>query len=193
MQPGLTDREFYWVAKDVWGDLTLIEKSLPMQRQYVPENRKKQGTIAIETEIPADVFSFSLAIDDENGNRVRNIIGGESPELYTTEILPNGKRKICVMWDGKDHNNQYVNPGKYKVRGLFLDKELEGRYEMGFYNPGTPPWATLDGTGDWGADHYPIRKVVSSGEQIILVSVIAEGVSATFAVNLIGLKIWGEI
>lgn len=193
MQPGLTDREFYWVAKDVWGDLTLIEKSLPMQRQYVPENRKKQGTIAIETEIPADVFSFTLAIDDENGNRVRNIIGGESPELYTTEILPNGKRKICVMWDGKDHNNQYVNPGKYKVGGLFLDKELEGRYEMGFYNPGTPPWATLDGTGDWGADHYPIRKVVSSGEQIILVSDFAEGGTATFAVNLNGQKIWGEI
>lgn len=64
---------------------------------------------------------------------------------------------------------------------------------MGFYNPGTPPWATLDGTGDWGADHYPIRKVVSSGEQMILVSDFAEGGTATFAVNLNGQKIWGEI
>ena len=193
MQPGLTDREFYWTAKDAWGDLTLIGGSVPEQRKYVPESRKKQGTIAIETEIPADVFSFTLAIDDENGNRVRNLIGGESPELYTTEILPGGKRKICVMWDGKDHYNQYVNPGKYTVRGLYLDKELTGQYEMSFYNPGTPPWATLDGTGDWGADHYPIRKVVSSGERMILVSNFAEGGTATFAVNLNGKKLWGEI
>lgn len=193
MQPGLTDREFYWVAKDVWGDLTLSEKSVPMQRRYVPKSRKKEGTIAVETEVPMDVVSFTLAIDDENGNRIRNLVGGESPELYTTEILPNGKRKIGVMWDGKDHNNQYVNPGKYKVRGLFLDKELKGQYEMGFYNPGTPPWATLEGTGDWGADHYPIRKVISSGEHMILVSDFAEGGTATFAVNLKGQKMWGEI
>lgn len=193
MQPGLTDREFYWVAKDVWGDLVFNEKSLPVQRRYVPENRKKEGTIAIETEIPQNAFSFTIAIDDENGNRIRNLVGGESPELYTTEILSNGNRKIRVMWDGKDHNNQYVNPGKYKVRGLYLDRELTGHYEMSFYNPGTPPWATLDGTGDWGADHYPIRKVIPSDERMILVSDFAEGGTATFAVNLEGRKLWGEV
>lgn len=193
MQPGLTDREFYWVAKDVWGDLTLKGESLSVRRRYVPKNRKKEGSIAIETEIPRNAVSFTLAIDDENGSRIRNLVGCESPELYTTEILPNGKRKICVMWDGKDDNNQYVNVGEYKVKGLYLDDELKGWYEMSFYNPGTPPWATLDGTGDWGADHSPIRKVISSGEKIILVSDFAEGGTATFAVNLKGQKVWGEI
>ncbi|WP_148480447.1 hypothetical protein [Parabacteroides johnsonii] len=192
MQPGKTDREFYWVATDVWGDMTLSDQPLPVRRKYIPQNAKKQGSIAIETEIPEEAVSFTLAIDDEHGNRIRNLIGGESPILYTVGKPKNQKRHIRVMWDGKDDNDNLVNPGRYKVRGLFLKKELNGQYEMSFYNPGTLPWATLDGTGDWGADHSSVHQVISSGNRMILVSDFAEGGTATFAVDLEGQKIWGE-
>jgi len=192
MQSGKTDREFYWTAKDIWGSLTLSETTLPMIRRYIPKDSKKQGSIAIETEIPEKASTFTLVIDDQKGNRIRNLVGGESPDLYTVGKVKEGKRKISVMWDGKDEHDNLVNAGTYTVRGLFLKDELNGQYEMSFYNPGTPPWATMDGTGDWGADHNPIHQVISSGDKMILVSGFAEGGTATFAVNTDGRKIWGE-
>lgn len=192
MQPGKTDREFYWVSNDIWGELTLSGKSLTDRREYIPKDGKKKGSIAIETIISAKASSFTLVVDDENGKRIRNLVGGESPAVYAVGEPIDGKQKIRVMWDGKDDMEHIVNPGNYKIRGLYLNNELNGKYEMSFYNPGTPPWGTMDGKGDWGADHYPVHKVISTGNQIILVSDFAEGGTATFAVGLDGRKIWGE-
>ncbi len=193
MQPGVLTREFYWDAKNAWGDLTLIDRSVEKMRRYVPDTAVAVGTIPIDVEVPASASFFTVAIDDAQGNRVRNLVGGADPEQYAVGEPKNGIRKLRVMWDGLDDLGAVAAPGTFTVRGLVLDGGLQGKYEQCFYNPGTPPWATGDGRGGWGADHTPVKTVLASGDRVILVCGFAEGGSGTFAIGSEGRKIWGEV
>src|SRR5262249_7737472 len=100
----------------------------------------------------------TLVIEDEAGNRIRNLVGEVS--------LPAGEN--VVWWDGFDEgarNEQgdlirhRVAPGKYRVRGL-VHRGIHLRYEFPLYGPGDPPWKTKDGKGGWLADHSPPADVL---------------------------------
>jgi hypothetical protein len=105
----------------------------------------------------------TLAIDDANGIRVRNLVG-ETP-------FPAGES--TVWWDGLDDLGrdvqaaahglysipaQFVKPGAYTVRGL-TRKQIDLRFEFSIYNAGNPAWTTEDGTGGWTTNHTPPRCV----------------------------------
>src|SRR5690606_38766639 len=96
-----------------------------------------------------------------------------------------------VPWDGLDDHGQVVPAGAYRVRGL-THEGLGARYEMSFYNPGTPPWQTTDGSGAWGADHNPPRHVAAAGDWMIIGWEFAEGGSGIIGVDPAGRKRWGE-
>jgi hypothetical protein len=191
MQPGFTSREFYWTAKNAWGDLTTVAESIKEPRQYVEGSLKPQGTIAVRAQVPADAATFSVVIDDVQGNRVRNLAGGYGVADFT--VAKEGKTAtVEVMWDGLDEAGKLVPPGNYQVRGL-TQGGINGYYEMSFYNPGTPPWQTGDKRGAWGADHTSPRLVARSGENVIVTCDFAEGGYGTFAVKPDGTKAWSEI
>jgi len=106
--------------------------------------------IRFRLEQPARV---TLVIEDERGNRVRNLVA------ETT--FPAGDNTI--YWDGYDDGERgekgeltrrRVTPGTYAVRGLTHDG-IRTIYETTVYNPGAPPWATKDRAGGWLADHSP--------------------------------------
>ncbi len=191
MQPGATSREFYWTAKNSWGDLTTVAASLKEPRRYVEGSLMPQGTIAIRAQVPATAATFTVVIDDLQGNRVRNLAGGIGVADCT--VAKDGDlATVEVKWDGLDEQGKLVEPGRYRVHGLTQDG-LNGYYEMSFYNPGTPPWQTADKRGAWGADHNAPRLVARSGDNVIITCNFAEGGYGTFAVKPDGSKAWSEI
>jgi len=199
LQPGKTSREFFWTARDDWGDFKLVDKNHVAVRQYVDDSSRLAGAMPIRFELPVDAQRVSLAIDDASGQRVRNI-GGLDPADYT--VSSNDKtRTIEVPWDGLTDSRtldgptpalgNLVPPSSYRVRALY-HTGLHAKYEMCFYNPGTPPWQTMDGHGTWGADHTPPLRVAKAGDGMILSWQFAEGGSGTIGLDNAGKKIWGE-
>ena len=100
----------------------------------------------------------TVVIEDEAGNRVRNLIA-ETP-LAAGDNL--------VYWDGYDDGSRNENgdlvrrrvpPGTYRLRGL-THGGVRMLYETTVDNPGSPPWATKDGSGGWLADHSPPADVL---------------------------------
>ena len=107
----------------------------------------------------------TLVIDNDKGIRVRNLIA----ETW----YPAGDN--TVYWDGLDdwgrdrdaarHGiyhvpGRFVEPGKYRVRGLVRDS-IKPFYEFATYSTGNPPWRTPeDHTGAWLANHTPPKAAV---------------------------------
>ncbi len=190
MQPGKTSREFFWSAKDVWGDIELIGSSVKEPRKYVVAGAKLPGSIPVFAEVPSDAKFFSLVIEDLDGKRIRNLAGEFEVADYAVSEA-NGKSRIKVMWDGLDDNGKLAAPGAYKVRGL-TQKGLRSSYEMCFYNPGTPPWDTADGKGGWGADHSLPEALARSGKNMVIACGFVEGGFGIWALGPDGKKIWSE-
>lgn len=190
MQPGATSREFFWTARNSWGDLKLIGENNIKTRQYISDEAKVEGTLPIRITIPKSAARFTLAINDANGKRVRNLAGDMSPEDYTVATTDT-MRTVEVKWDLLDDKGTMVKPGNYQVLGLTQDG-LNAQYEMCFYNPGTPPWETRAGNGAWGADHCAPLRAAQAGDWMILSWQFAEGGSGIIGVGPDGLKKWGE-
>jgi len=202
MQPGVTSREFYWTAKHAWGDATLVGKGNVEVRKYIAAGAKLEGLVPIRLRLPKDAARFSIAIDDTRGKRIR-CMGGLDPADYT--VATSGDEvTVEVPWDGTadktykgDHRAGFkgegalVDVGTYDVHGLY-HKGLGSEYEMCFYNPGTPPWKTGDGSGAWGADHCPPLRVARSGDWMIVTWAFAEGGTGIIGVDEKGQKRWGE-
>lgn len=190
MQPGVTSREFYWTNWKAWGDAELMAKGNVEPRRYKSEESLLKGTIPVRVEIPKDAKNFSIVINDENGQRIRNLAGSFDPEEYVLKDKGNS-RVVEVLWDGLDDNKKLVKPGKYQVKGL-SHQGIDAVYEMCFYNPGTPPWAVPSGKGSWGSDHNDPVRVARAGDFMIVSWPGAEGGSGIIGVGPDGLKQWGE-
>ena len=190
MQPGKTSREFYWTAFDSWGDVTLAEGSVE-PRKYVEGSLKPLGTIPLRMKVPADAKFFTVAVDSMDGKRIRNVAGGCRVEDFAVETA-DGMATVEVMWDGLTEDGDLVPAGEYRLVGL-SSGALDGYYEMSFYNPGTPPWQTMDKTGAWGADHTIPHLVARSGDNIVICCSFAEGGYGTFVVKPDGTKAWSEV
>ena len=137
----------------------------------------------------------TLVIDDDAGNRVRNLVS-ETP-------FPAGEN--TVWWDGLDESGEadmsprgyykivgkLVGPGTYTVRGLFR-KDLPLHYEFPIYNPGTPPWIAQDVPGSgWLADHSPPSEALfmpGPEPRVLIGSYVVEGGSSLAWLDLDGRK-----
>lgn len=190
MQPGQTSREFFWSATKSWGDAVLLAKGGLEPRRYVSDERRVEGLFKFRAELAKTATRMTLVVEDEQGRRVRNLAGDLLPEDYTVEETDK-TRTVEVGWDGLDDARKRVAPGRYRARGLAHDG-LGAEYEMCFYNPGTPPWDTVQGNGAWGADHSAPLRVARSGDWMIVSWAFAEGGSGIIGIGPDGLKRWGE-
>lgn len=190
MQPGATSREFFWNAVKSWGDATLLPKGGLEPRRYVSDERRVEGTIPFRFDLPKEAARVTLVVEDERGNRVRNLAGDLLPEEYAVADADTG-RTVEIAWDGLDDNGKLVAPGRYRARGLH-HKGLGAEYEQCFYNPGTPPWPTTDGRGGWGADHSRPSRVARAGDWMVVAWDFAEGGSGIVGLDAQGAKRWGE-
>ena len=142
---GATSREFFWTAKDAWGDVILEPKgklSLPTPPwEKAIEGEKPEGSIEIAYRLPKDA-RVTLAIDDASGRRVRNLLAAAERK----------KGRNVDLWDGLDDQGSVVKPGVYTVKGLYHDG-LHVKYATSFASPGRPGWQTADGRGAYYGDH----------------------------------------
>jgi len=190
MQPGQTSREFFWSAINSWGDIKLLAKGNIPLREYVSEDSKIAGTIPVRAEIPKAAARFTIALNDADGQRIRNLAADCLPEDYSVEVKGD-TRIVEVMWDGLDDWGKLVEPGSYSAIGL-SHRGLGAEYDMTYYNPGKPLWGNAKGNGGWGSDHSPPVRVAKAGDWMILSWGFAEGGSGLIGVGPDGLKKWSE-
>jgi len=191
MQPGYTAREFYFTAKNAWGNLTLSPTGNVPIRQYRSDTGKVLGTVPVRVTIPSDAARFTLVVDDPQGQRVRTLAADCDPNDYRVAgSVKNGRQAVEVLWDCLDDHGKLVPPGPYSLRGL-TQKGLSASYEMTFYNPGTPAWDTRDGSGAWGADHSGPLGVATGGDWTLISFPVVEGGSGIIALDSSGQKRWG--
>jgi hypothetical protein len=151
LQPGATSREFFWTATRAWGDAKLVPQGHIPVRQYAVAKASLPGTIPLKLSVPEKATHVTVVIENAQGRRVRNLLGDADPAEYGSAIK-DGQRQLEVLWDGLDDTGKLVPVGTYSVRGLTRGA-FDAVFDATFYNPGTPPWYTADGTGGWGSNH----------------------------------------
>jgi len=204
MNPAQPVRVNVYKNPHTWGKAKLLaEGNLDIEPIEDTGDLMLQGPIPIRVAIPIEATRFSLAIDDGNGERVRNLAShGEVKDYEVAVDEEAGTRTIEVPWDGRADGHwdkelylfrgEVVEPGSYTVRVL-THQGVGVVHEGSFYNPGTPPWPTADGTGGWLSDHYPPNEVAtltpgSEGE----IRTFLHSHSGETGVSLIGLDATGQ-
>ena len=191
MQPGKTSREFYWMAKDVWGDATLVAKGGVPLRPYVSDTGRIAGTVPVRVTLPADAARFTVVLQDAAGNRVRTLAADCTPADYAVGADKGKTRAVEVKWDCLDDKGQMVAPGTYHTRGL-THTGLSAEYEMCYYNPGTPPWPTRDDRGAWGADHSAPTAAAAGADWTLVTWPVVEGGAGIIGIDPTGQKRWSD-
>ncbi len=163
INPAMPQRIVLYQNPAVWGELELLgQGQLPVAAVEQSEERL-QGPIPIRFTVPREAVRFSLVINDPTGNRVRNLASHANVTDYTVKS-EGDKRTLEVPWDGradgpwkKDWSlfvGDHVPAGNYTAQ-VIVHNGIGVVHAGSFYNPGTPPWPTADGSGSWLADHSP--------------------------------------
>ena len=194
----------------VWlGELLALQPldAAPLRSALLPKAAPTQRLLlALKFTLPEPGW-VTLVVDDSGGKRVRNLIADTYFEAGEN----------TVYWDGSDdlgrdpsaaaHGlyfipKQLVEPGQYRVRGLWR-KQVDLRYEFGVYNAGSTPWETADKTGGWLANHTPPSAVLfvpdapapaaAGGRPCVMIgSYVSEGTAGLAWVDLDGKKWRGQ-
>lgn len=178
----------------------------------IAASSQKQELIPIRFTLKEPGF-VTLAIEDQQGKRVRNLI--------SETFFPAGSN--VAYWDGLDDigrdtdaakrgvyhiPGKAIAPGTYRVRGLYRP-QINLHYEMTAYTNGNPPWQTADNSGEWLANHTApsavlfvpegaapkrsVPKAKGSGGQVLVGSRVSEGGSGLAWLDLNGRKLHGQL
>jgi hypothetical protein len=191
INPEHPQRGFFWRTPKAWGALRLVhhgglEPSESMAL-LAPEARLHalqygtEGPVSLEYKIPADGY-VTLVIEDQDGRRVRNLMAD----------YPRRAGRNVDYWDGRDNQGRLVQPGTYRVRGLYHG-EIDIRYEFSYGSPGNPPWPTGDSQGAWLANHTNPMDVLADHERVYVSAPYSEGPHALIALDYAGHKLWGGL
>ncbi len=143
------------------------------------------GHLPLAFTLERDAY-VTLAIDDADGKRVRNLV--------SSRFLTAGQHTL--FWDGLTDNRglepgQPVEPGTYRWRGLSRDS-LNLVYRGHYHNAGEPPWSNFGRSSDWGGDHGTPCAAVSDGRHVYLGWSGGEASTQLIAVNPRTFrKVWG--
>ncbi len=149
---------------------------------YIVNARVEQpsGVITLPFTAPADGFYTVVIVDKAAGQAVRRL----------ANIEKMSKGQSVVEWDGLDDNGVPAKLGHYEYKGLRHDG-IGLNYLMTLNNPGTPPWQTDDGRGEWGADHCAPQTVATDASGVYLGWPAAEDGNGIIGCDLEGKKLWG--
>ncbi len=191
----------------VWGKMELLGAgNLPRSADDdAEEDDRLQGPLVLRLELPRDATRFSLVVNDATGRRVRNLLAHANVADYRVGAAGATQQTVDVRWDGRADGpwdpvqmrflGDVVPAGDYVVRGL--SHAGVGIVHAGsFYNPGTPPWPTADGSGGWASDHNPATSVATApagaayAMRVFLGAPIHECGSALIGLDADGRKRW---
>lgn len=147
--------------------------------------------VRIRYELPRD-GSVTLVIEDAQGGRVRNLIGGAWRQAGPQEEI----------WDGRDDRGNPVSAGDFRWRGLH-HAGITSHFIGAFNSPGSPPWNVHQkpggwnlrpsGSGGWLSDHGRPFCLHASGTNVFIGSPIAEAGHSIIQVDTAGRKLWGTL
>ena len=182
---GQTSREFFWTAHNAWGPVWL-EKAGNLKLPEMPWEKaaasaeRPEGPVKISYKLAKDQ-RVTLAIDDEQGHRVRNLLAAAERKAGANVDL----------WDGLNDKGELVPPGEYRVKGLSHDG-LHVQYAGSFASPANPPWSTADGKGAFYGDHTaPEAAIFGPGKLGALACPMGEAGAHLIGVDLQGRRQWG--
>lgn len=175
------NRIFMFRARDGWGravisatgnlDITARQQALQAARFKRFINYDTAGSIPINYTLPED-RDVTIAIDNDNGVRVRNLFGQ----------YPRKGGAVTDRWDGLDDKGKPVAPGTYNVT-VVDHQPVSLRFYNSVYNAGTPPWITDEGNHTWGCNHGYPTGVVSRGAVKLATFVGCEGTPGILRVD----------
>ncbi len=149
--------------------------------------------LEFELEVPHDGY-LTLVLDSARTRRVRNLLAEAQVTAGTHRVQWDLETDSVVLGAGipgvDDQNTPVLQPGLYHIHGL-LRGDIDLRYEFTVYNGGTPGWETVDGTGQWMADHTPTTGALYIPEtnEIVLCSPTGESSPALIWIDSTGRKI----
>ncbi len=111
----------------------------------------------------------TVAIEDLEGRRVRNLLAGES--------LPAGKHR--VEWNALDDAGRLVAPGRYRWRSVH-HPGIRPVYRMSYANGGE---TTLR---PWGTNHGVFTDATTNGRKVFFAAPLTEGGHALVALDFDG-------
>lgn len=151
-----------------WAPIDLAEQAT------IVANRKNR--IFIEFDQPMD-GKASIVIENEKGDRVRNLISGKT--------MSKGRHRI--EWDGFDERNNVVVAGNYRWRGV-SHPGISPEYLFSFYNNGNPPFRNGSPTSNWLSDHTDPVATTTVGDSVFLGAPLSESGHALVQTDLEGNK-----
>lgn len=180
---GHTSREFFWTAHQAWGPV-VMEKTgkltLPKPAYLVALEEAVAGGVVPVPYTAPKAGRVTLAIDDAQGRRVRNLTAAQTRNAGAN----------VEQWDGLDDAGKPVPPGEYRLRGL-IHEGIRANWLMSFSSPGNPPWTTPDGTGAFYGDHTAPQAAASAGDYVALACPMGEGGQHLIGCDLNGQRLWG--
>ena len=139
-------------------------------RESVAE-RKQQIRIAFEQPVEGKA---TLAVEDEAGHRVRNLVSGRT--------FARGRH--TVTWDGLDEVGRLIAPGAYRWRGI-THPGITPRYGTCFANGGEKT------TAPWGTNHGLLHHATSNSNHVFFAATVTEGGWALMALDADGSFVQG--
>ena len=129
---------------------------------------------------------MAMVIEDASSRRVRNLVAQ----------VGRAKGANRELWDCRDQQGIFVQPGKYKSRAIYAPP-LELHYQQTVY-PNVEAFSDDRLPWNWGSrdgclgNHGNIVAVCAVGDQVYMTSGGTEGGHALLAANLKGQKLWGS-
>ncbi len=193
LQAGSSERDFFWTAVDAWGNVEFLDKNYIEERQYKQDvGSPMNGMFEVDVEVDKNAKFLTVAIDDEDGHRVRNLIA--ELEVDGTEYVVEEKLKtkiVRVLWDGRNNTGGKVSPGTYYFKGI-THEGITPVYDYHFYAPGSIPWNSSVPEAGWLADHNPPEAVFAYDDMVYIGSHFAEGGQGLLAYDpKTQEKVWG--
>lgn len=184
------NRIFFFRARDGWGkavlkaagksDITGSQKKLQATRLKQFVDYDTAGPVELNYALPDD-RDVTIAIDNSEGRRVRNLIGQ----------FPRSKGDNTDRWDGLDDNGNPLPPGDYTA--TIVDHEpVKVKFVNSAYNAATPPWATKNGRKFWGSNHGHPTTAATRGDVTLIGFTGTEGGSGLIRIKPDGIVEWAD-
>ena len=152
-----------------------------------------QFSAFVDTKLaPRPVASYAYTLPAESNVTVGVFSSGGKLLRWIVQDGHRRQGRNVESWDGLDQWGKPIPAGTYVVKGI-AHPPVGLDYLLSLGNPGTPPWPTADGRGDWLSDEAAPQGAVSDGTNVYLASPGSEKGYAIIAVGPDGKRQWGYI